>query len=50
MDYKECKFYKEGGKCTHKEAPYTNPDCIGYDACAAKDDDISWKVKPVNTK
>lgn len=50
MDYKECRFYEEGVGCTHKDAPPNDKSCIGYNACVAKDDDISKKVKPVNTK
>lgn len=39
--YKECKFYLEGGKCSHEDAP--NPyhsRCLGKEHCGAWQDDI----------
>ena len=42
MDYKECKFYLNFGKCNHKDAPEPGrSSCIGKVACLAWEDDPS---------
>ena len=45
--YRECKFYREGGKCAHKDAP--NPHhswCIGAKLCGVWYENIKYKAKP----
>ena len=43
--YKECKFYLEGGNCSHQDAP--NPYhsyCIGKLNCGAWEDDKTFQA------
>ncbi len=43
--YESCKFYLEGGKCSHKDAPEPyQSDCLGKDSCGAWEDDIGDKA------
>jgi len=45
MAYLECKFYIEGGKCSHIDTP--NPRhswCIGKDECKSWDDEITQQI------
>jgi len=47
--YEACKFYIEGGKCSHEEAPEPyQSECIGKDACGAWEDNINYKTKQQN--
>ena len=49
--YPECKFYLDGGKCSHEDAP--NPRhsyCIGKVDCGAWEDSITYKTKDANHK
>ena len=37
--YKACKYYLEGGECSHKDAPVPcTSKCIGQDACGVWED------------
>ena len=43
--YKECKFYLEGGKCSHKDAPSPRRSyCIGKDGCDSWGDEIERQM------
>jgi hypothetical protein len=46
MDYEECKFYTNDGKCSHEDAPKPGQSsCIGKEYCRAWDDDPGYQVK-----
>jgi len=41
--YKECKFYIEGGKCCHEDAPKPyHSYCIGKQECGVWDDHLGY--------
>jgi len=49
--YKECRFYIEGGKCSHKDAPEPGHSyCIGKDWCEVWRDDIECEVAKAEGK
>ena len=44
--YPDCKFYLEGGKCSHEDAPNPNHSyCIGKLECGCYEDGIRYKVQ-----